>query len=306
LWVGAQRAFARNLLIPVVPPGLAFLATTGLVTLYSAVTGRRDRSAMMQLIGHYVSDDVAKLIWSERDDVFSKGRLRTRRLRGTVLFTDLKGFSTISEQLKAQDLMRWLNEYFRGISDLVKQTGGIIMKFNGDQIVAVFGPPRRRTLVESGVDARNAVRCAIHMREQLVKLNAGWALRNKPQAAMRIGIHTGWLVAGSLGSRQRMEWTVIGDTVNTAARLESLKKDLMPEDIAAYGCRILISDGTAKLLDLGFDLRRLGKLKLKGKHRRVLVYGVKGFAGAAASSTRGDRAALTVTTAPVLVQKKDG
>ena len=74
-----------------------------------------------------------------------------------------------------------------------------------------------------------------------------------------------------------MEWTVIGDTVNTAARLESVKKDLMPDDIAANGCRILISDSTARMLDLSFDTRPLGRLPLKGKRRRVLVHGVKGF-----------------------------
>jgi adenylate cyclase len=244
---------------------------------------------------------VARLIWSERDNVFSKGRLRPRRLRGTVLFTDLKGFSTIAEQLEAQDLMRWLNEYFEGLSDLVKQSGGIIMKFNGDQIVAVFGPPRTRTLEESEVDARNAVRCAIRMRERLVELNAGWAKRAKPQAAMRIGIHTGWLVAGSLGSRQRMEWTVIGDTVNTAARLEHVQKELMPDDIAAHGCRILISHRTAKMLDLSFELRRLGKLKLRGKHRRVLVHGVKGFA---ASPPKSARVTPTVATVPVTASQK--
>jgi adenylate cyclase len=300
LWFGAKSAFARNLFVPVVPPTLGFVTSTGLVTLYSAVTGRRDRSAMMQLIGHYVSDDVAELIWSERDDVFSKGRLRTRRLRGTVLFTDLKGFSTISEQLTAQDLMRWLNQYFQGLSDLVKQSGGIIMKFNGDQIVAVFGPPRLRTLEESAVDARNAVRCAIRMRERLTKLNTNWARKNKPQAQMRIGIHSGWLVAGSLGSRQRMEWTVIGDTVNTAARLESVKKDLMPDDIAANGCRILISDNTAKMLDLSFDLRQLGRLPLKGKRRRVLVYGVKGFAPARRNVDQ-----PTVATITTQQKKKD-
>jgi len=115
------------------------------------------------------------------------------------------------------------------------------------------------------------------MRERLSRLNANWQRKSKPQAAMRIGIHTGWLVAGSLGSRERMEWTVIGDTVNTASRLESLRKELMPDDIAANDCRILISGETARMLDLSFDIRRLGKLPLKGKRRRVLVYGVKGI-----------------------------
>lgn len=298
LWIGAHSVFRDNLWIPVVPPAMGFILATGLVTLYNAVTGRRDRSAMLQLIGHYVSDDVAKHIWAERDQVFSKGRLRTRRLRGTVLFTDLKGFSTISEQMKAQDLMRWLNQYFQGLSDLVKQSGGIIMKFNGDQIVAVFGPPRKRTLEECGVDARNAVRCAMRMRQRLTKLNARWARHNKPQAQMRIGIHTGWLVAGTLGSRQRMEWTVIGDTVNIAARLESVKKDLMPDDIAANGCRILISEATAKMLDLSFDIRPLGRLPLKGKRRRVLVHGVKGFVMV-------KRAAASVATIANISRKKD-
>jgi adenylate cyclase len=298
LWFGSKSAFERNWWIPVIPAAAGFLLSTGMVSLYTAVIGRRDRNAMMQLISHAVSDDVAKLIWAERDQVFESGRLRSRRLRGTVLFTDLRGFSGIAEQLPAAQLMSWLNEYYQGISDLVKQCRGSILKFNGDQIVAVFGPPRMRTRPQAAIDARNAVVCALRMRDELVKLNAQWRGQNRPEAQMRVGIHTGWLVAGSLGSRQRAEWSVIGDTVNTASRLESVSKDLMPPDIAANGCRILISDATARLLDLTFDIRRLGRLRLRGKRRRVVVHGVKGLLSGSPPANP--------TTVDQLTRHKDG
>ncbi|MBC8109143.1 MAG: adenylate/guanylate cyclase domain-containing protein, partial [Anaerolineae bacterium] len=163
LYFGARKAFDRGLWIPVVPPVAGFVACAAMVGVYNGVRGRQERNAMMQLISGFVSDDVAKLIWGDRDEVFTSGGLRPRRQRATMLFTDLKGFASIAENMDASDLMRWLNEYFQGVSDLVKESGGLIMKFNGDQIVAVFGPPRNRSKSQAIEDARNAVRCALAM-----------------------------------------------------------------------------------------------------------------------------------------------
>jgi adenylate cyclase len=278
LYTSARSAFDRGLWIPVIPPAVGFIACTAMVGLYTGVRGRQDRNAMMTLISGFVSDDVAKLIWSDRNEVFTSGGLRPRRQRATMLFTDLKGFASIAEKMNASELMTWLNEYFERITDLVKENRGLIMKFNGDQIVAVFGPPRNRTKEQAGKDARNAVTCALQMRGRLRELNMEWLARGRPQAMMRIGIHTGVLVAGSLGSRKRQEWTVIGHTVNIAARLESVRKDLMPPDVAADGCRIFLSDKTAKHLDMSIDTRRVGRMALKGIKRRVTVHGVIGWA----------------------------
>ena len=142
-------------------------------------------------------------------------------------------------------MMDWLNEYMEAMAQPVMANNGVIEKYIGDAIMAVFGVPIPR--VSPGQieqDARNAVRCALAMAEALERLNTHWKQRGWPECSMRIGIHTGRLVAGSLGSTDRQEYTVIGDSVNTASRLESFDKDVLADS----ACRILVSEATRALL----------------------------------------------------------
>jgi adenylate cyclase len=174
--------------------------------------------------------------------------------------------------------MDWLNEYMEEMAGIVIRHGGVINKYIGDAVMAVFGVPiARKTEEEIAKDAINAVACAVEMGSVLQRLKAGWAARDMPVIDMRVGIYTGELVAGSLGGSERLEYTVIGDTVNIASRLESFDKDYCDPDFADPSCRILIGGTTHKYLGGGFRTKKAGDVALKGKEDKITVYLVGGL-----------------------------
>lgn len=229
----------------------------------------------MQLFSNQVSPDIAQALWEQRDEFLAGNRPRSQKLTATVLFTDLKGFSTTSEGLEPAALMDWLNEYMEVMANAVMAHQGVVEKYIGDSIMAVFGVPIPRVSQEQIVqDARNAVRCALAMGKEMERLNALWKQRGLPACSTRVGIHTGALVAGSLGSTERQEYTVIGDSVNIASRLESFDKDATDANLRDDNCRILISDATRLLLNEKFQLLPVGTMSLKGKSEKVMIHRV--------------------------------
>jgi adenylate cyclase len=231
----------------------------------------------MQLFSRHVSKQVAEGIWRERDQFLDGQRPRPQQLVATVLFTDLVGFTSVSEKLAPEELMDWLNECMEPMAKRVSAHGGVIEQFTGDAIVAVFGVPiARKDEGEISQDAINAVNCALDMETILRDLNRHWVTQNRPATAMRIGIYTGPMVAGSLGSSDRLEYVVIGDTVNVASRLESFEKELFPLDLTGRPCRILIGEATLRRLHERFLTERVGQVSLKGKEERIHVYRVLG------------------------------
>ena len=149
-----------------------------------------------------------------------------KSLSATVLFTDLRNFSTVSEKLEAPQVMEWMNECMEALAHHIEDHNGFINKYMGDAIMAVFGYPMVST-DEAAIrkDAVNAVQCAIEMGNELRRLNEIWKKRMDANVQMRVGIYSGPAVAGCIGSTDRLEFTVMGNTVNTAARLESFDKD---------------------------------------------------------------------------------
>lgn len=168
-------------------------------------------------------------------------------------------------------ILKWLNEYLDAMVKVVTDHGGVVNKFIGDAVMAVFGVPIARA-DENGIrqDAVNAVRCAVAMGKKLEELNEIWGRQNRPATKMRAGIHTGPLTVGSIGSTKRQEYTVIGDTVNIASRLESFDKDLDPDST----CRILIGESTRQYLGQEFETRQLPDVSLKGKEQTITIYQV--------------------------------
>jgi adenylate cyclase len=258
--------------IPLVPPGLGFLMAMGSVVAYTAQQAKQQQQIVMRLLGQSTSPEIAATLWQRRDELMQDGQLKGQRLTATLLFTDLKGFSTISEKYSPEQLLIWLNEYLDWMATHVQEHQGVINKFTGDGIMAVFGVPiAHEEADEIEQDARHAVDCAIAMSNTLGPLNEQWQAQGLPYVEMRVGIFTGPVVVGSLGSKIRLEYGVIGDSVNIASRLESIDKDRQP-----CPCRILIAGQTRDFLQEDYELEPWGEMFLKGKAIQVDVFRVLG------------------------------
>jgi adenylate cyclase len=196
-----------------------------------------------------------------------------QKLVVTVLFTDLKGFSTVAERMEPARLYGWLNGYLGAMAQVIQEHGGVLKQFTGDGILALFGVPvPHMTRAQQASDAAAAVQCALGLGRRLVELRRAWEADGLPPVSMRVGIYTGEVAAGSVGSDDRFEYAVIGDAVNTAARLEAYDKSLADPDLLANRCRILVGAPTHDLLDGKFVSREIGLLQVKGKVNKVPVF----------------------------------
>jgi adenylate cyclase len=269
----AWVAFSNGWWIPLAAPAVAYAPAALLVTSYVAFHQRSMRGVLMKLYSRHVSKEIAENIWENRDSFLAGHRPLAQKLVVTVLFTDLKGFSTISEQMEPARLYEWLNGYLGAMAQVIQEHGGVLKQFTGDGILALFGVPVPHTTVaDQAKDARAAVRCALALGWRLVELRRDWEKAGLPPVSMRAGIYTGEVAAGSVGSDDRFEYAVIGDVVNTASRLESYDKTLANPDLLPNRCRILVGAPTHDLLDGKFNSQEIGLLEVKGKVNKVPVF----------------------------------
>lgn len=267
---GSYLAFLGGWWIPVVPPTLALVSSAIAIAVYIGNLERQDRQTVMNLFGRHVSSEIAAAIWRDRHQLLKEGRLLGRKMTATVLFTDLKDFSSIAERTDPETLMSWLNEYMEAMVQVVLAHNGVIDKFIGDSVMAVFGVPIKRTTSEEiAKDAHQAVSCALAMAATLRSLNLKWLAQGQITAAMRVGIATGTAIVGSLGSSQRLDYTTIGDSVNVASRLESYDKS-----VANSTCRILLSEETYLYIKNKFSIQIIGRATLKGREQPTTIYQV--------------------------------
>lgn len=265
--------FASGGWVPLAAPVLGFALMTGTVVSYRAYRAQQKQQIVMKLLGQNTSPQIAQELWQRRDRLLKSGKLPGIRLTATMMFADIKDFSTISEQMTPEELLEWLNEFLGVITQEVIQRQGIINKFTGDGFMAVFGVPTCRLEArEVEDDARAAVKCALAISDRLEEMNQNWQSRGLPVIQMRVGMFTGPVVTGSLGGKDRLEYGVIGDSVNIASRLESCEKHRQPTD-----CRILIGYETLVYLQEQFEVESWGPLALKGKQQMVDVYRVVGL-----------------------------
>ncbi|MEJ2726045.1 MAG: adenylate/guanylate cyclase domain-containing protein [Deltaproteobacteria bacterium] len=206
--------------------------------------------------GRYVAPEIVDMIISNPDKLWMKGS----KVEATVLFADIRGFTTLSENKDPEAVVELLNDYLSRVTDTVTKYGGHINKFVGDEVMAVFGAP-----ILNPSHAASAVKAALDIQDQMIELNRA-KLLGDTIIGVGVGVNSGEMLAGNLGSERRMEYTVIGDNVNVASRLTSLAK----------GGEILISKRTYDAIG---DKNRLeveerGKVPVKGRRRQIAIYRV--------------------------------
>ena len=277
---GLAGLLVAGLWLPVVPPLVGAAGAAGLVVVYLMTRARGEREQLMDLFAGSVSDRVAKVIWKTRHALGGPRRPPPKLMTATVLFSDIRGFSTVSTMMPESRLATWLDLYMEPMVDIVERYDGVIEKFAGDGLTVEFGVPEaRETDAEIAADAQAAVDCALAMADSLLEINRAMAKRDLPQIAIRVGIHSGPLMVGVIGGAKRWQFSIIGDTANTAARLESYGKDDPRLACEADHCRILISEATYHLLEGRYAVEAVGTLEMRNRGP-MSVYRVLGLRGA--------------------------
>ncbi|MCS6972398.1 MAG: HAMP domain-containing protein [Leptospiraceae bacterium] len=225
------------------------------VAFNSMAQGLAEREQLKGALSKFVNPEIAER--ALKGDITLGGE----RLNAAVFFSDIRGFTAISETMEPEQVVEFLNEYMTLMVRIINETDGIVDKFIGDAIMAVWGVPRSK-----GNDAKNAVTACLRMREALQEFNKNRGGPGKPIIQIGCGLNYGPVLAGQIGSEDRLEYTVIGDTVNLASRIESLNKPL--------GTDILISSELYNIVGGEFDCVPMQKIKVKGKKEPQQVYAV--------------------------------
>ena len=224
----------------------------GLAVLEDISQEKRLKTTMYRYLNPHVAEQVMAL--------GEDGLMVGERKEVTILFSDIRGYTTLTENLGAAEVVSLLNQYFETMVEAVFNYEGTLDKFIGDALMAVFGAPL--PLTEN--HAWRAVQAALDMRHRLKEFNERRIVQEQPQIKIGIGVSSGEVVSGNIGSRKRMDYTVIGDGVNLSSRLEGTTKE--------YGCDIILSEFTYQLCSERVVVRELDKIRVKGKHQAVKIY----------------------------------
>jgi adenylate cyclase len=258
----APVLFDRGVIVDLVRPYLALALAFVSVYVYRYITEFRQKTELKNAFSRFVNPAIVNQITAHPEMLKLGGENR----EVTVIFTDIRGFTSVSEKLKPESLVALLNEYLEKMSDVIFDEDGTVDKYEGDAILAFFGAP-----VPQADHAERACRTVLKMRRALTELNAKWATdpplpggEKKPQIEFRAGINSGEVIVGNVGSAKKLNYTVIGDNVNLASRLEGVNK--------LHDTRILIGEETfEKVKDL-FVTREIDLIRAVGKQRPVRIY----------------------------------
>lgn len=249
--------FYYDVIITVAIPPVMCVVTMILAYIHRYIIEAKTKEKVERAMGKYMSEDVMKRVIQNIDNLGLGGK----KAVVTVLFSDIRGFTSMSEKMSAQDVSQLLNEYFSEMEPIVTKHNGIINKFIGDAVMAVFGEP-----IQDDNHPLNAVKCGYEMLQKLQELDKKWQEENKPVIQIGIGINTGEVFVGNIGSEKRMEYTVIGDTVNLASRLEGYNK--------TYNTRILISSSTYEATKNSVAVNKISDVEIRGKVDKIDIYEV--------------------------------
>ena len=249
--------FYFGVVINVITPVVMFIVTMILAYTHKFILENKSKEKVKSAMGKYMSEDVMKRVIMNIDNLGLGGK----KAVVTVLFADIRGFTSMSETMPAQHVSEILNEYFTEMEPIISKYNGIINKFIGDAVMAIFGEP-----IQDKNHAANAVRCGYEMLLKVKELQKKWVQEGKPKIEIGIGINTGEVFVGNIGSVNRMEYTVIGDTVNLASRLESYNK--------VYKTKMLISSSTYEETKNFIDVIRISDVEIRGKSHKMDIYEV--------------------------------
>jgi adenylate cyclase len=239
----------------VIPAG-TLVANYAVITSFRMIFEEREKRKIRKTFSQYLSPGVIALIEKDPQKYIRPGG-ETKDL--TVMFSDIRGFTTLSEGMTADELVRLLNEYLEEMTEVIFKNLGTLDKYIGDAIMAFWGSPYPQS-----DHAVRACTSAIEMIRTLERLDASWQAEGRKGISIGIGLNTGPVNVGNMGSAKRLAWTVMGDNVNLASRLEGMTKQ--------YRCRIVISEGTYKQVADHFVCRELDRIRVKGKYQPVVVY----------------------------------
>ena len=265
----AQILFARGTIVAVAAPAIGALVVLAAATAAGLATEGREKAHLRAMFSHYVSRSVVDRLLADP----ARAKLGGERKELTVLFSDIRSFSAFAENMKPEELASFLGEYLTPMTELVLDSGGTLDKYIGDAVMAIWAAP-----IDVPDHAARACEVALRMQEELVTLNARWKQQAKPAIAIGIGINTGAMAVGNMGSAARFDYTVLGDQVNYGARLEALTKD--------YGVGILCGEATVQAAGARFVFREIDLVRVKGRAAAAPVFELVGRVGAGAVDER--------------------
>lgn len=248
-----------NLWLNMVYPVLTILFVYVGISLYRYITEEREKKKIRGAFQYYLTASVINEMLKDP----TKLRLGGDKKDLTVLFSDIRGFTSVSEKLSPEELVKLLNEYLTAMTDKVFQYDGLLDKYMGDAIMAVYGAP-----LDQPDHPLRACRTALDMMQELKKLQAKWTAEGRPVLDIGIGVNTGNMVVGNMGSEMRFDYTVMGDSVNLGSRLEGINKE--------YGTNIVISEFTYEAVKHVLRCRELDSVRVKGKARPVKIFELVG------------------------------
>lgn len=250
--------FYRHNIAPyIITPLAAQLSTMIFGYSYRFILEGRNKEKIKNAMGKYLSQDIMRNVVQNIDDI----KLGGKKSNLTVLFSDIRGFTSMSESMTAEEVSKILNEYFSEMEPIITKYNGVINKFIGDAVMAIFGEP-----IQDINHAQNAVKCASEMLKKVEQLRDKWLSEGKPKIEIGIGINTGEAFVGNIGSEKRLEYTVIGDTVNLASRIEGYNK--------VYKTNLLISSSTYKQVSDIVDVIKIADVTIRGKSKKMDIYEV--------------------------------
>lgn len=255
--IAYKIALDNQILINLTAPLASIAAASIFALTYKAVFKENVNKKIENILSKYISKDITdKVLKSD-----SARELGGKRAEITVMFADIRGFTSLSETRKAEEVSQLLNEYFSELEPIITKYNGVINKYIGDAVLVVFGDP-----TVDKFHAKNAVKCAYELRNRVKDIKQRWICEGKPKIDIGIGINTGEAFIGNVGTENRFEYTVIGDAVNIASRIEDYNK--------IYKTHILISENTYNKISQIVDVIKIREVTIKGKAQKINIYEV--------------------------------